>query len=258
MITHYRHKGKGRNDYHDSIITMFRVLKDKPLFFVIDQEAYNHIQPHITLWDSAKIVVVDFTNTETYKRYYISHLELLVINNHPNLLQFVSPSDCNKVDAAWNLTIWNYKFELLHMAYQNNQLHFASETHVCYLDGGIFRPNRIHFITDFMKNDFHVKDKNTIVVNYSEELMNKEIDMQSMWKYGHNEIGLGHMCFQADFLEELCRMFYSTLDTIISEGFVSTEQRIFTCAMRKLYKINPSLFTFKRRGDESYRIAFSD
>jgi len=258
IITHYRHIGKGRNDYHDSIITLFRVLKDKPLFFVFDQEAYDHIRPHITVWDSAKIVVVDFTNTETYKRYYTKHLELLVIDNHPNLLHYISPSDRNKVDSAWTLTIWNYKFELLQMAYQANQLESIPETDVCYLDGGLFRPNRIHNINDFMKNDFHVKDTNTIVVNYSEELMNKTIDIQAMWKYGHNEIGINHMCFRADFLEELYRMFYSTLDTIISEGFVTTDQRVFTFAMRKLYKTNPSLFTFKRRGNESYRIAFSD
>jgi hypothetical protein len=153
--------------------------------------------------------------------------------------------------------IWYYKFELLNIASIFAKGNLKDISQLMYIDCGAMRGDRIRFFKRFIDDKYIIKNLNTIIINYTEKLMNKDINIDKMCNSGEHEIGCGHMSFSLKFIPELYEMFITQLNECITNNYVTTEQRIFTLIMRNKYKTNPELFTLKQHNGCGYTCVFS-
>jgi len=233
-IAYFIENGGWQGDiYIDSIVTMFTKFYGKPFLFVTEQLTYDKFISKIQQWDTCNIVIIDFKNSTTYKQYYD------ICNTYSQLDKniHVKQTYC---DNIYFMVIHYYKFEMLQLAKN------YSYPYVCYIDSGIFRDNRIHFIKNFMDAGFNVNGRNDIMVNYTTSQMEMDIDIDDLLKYGSHEIACGHMFFSTRYIDELGQKYFEKLDELLNQQIITTEQRIFTLVVREKYKTNPTMFTFKK------------
>ena len=241
------------NDYHQSIIKMFSLLNGKTFLFITDTECYTYIKDYISIWDKCKIIVLPdgITGTNTFNKYYSKVYDNLKMSNNYCSLSF--STDEERASVAKTLMIWHYKFELLTLCISNN---IDNQTHVCFLDGGIFRDGRMQYVRDFANANFYVKDINKFVINHTRHEFESNINLDYMYKTGAHEIGCNHMLFSIDILEKLYTDYCIDLDNLINTNILTTEQRVFTTTLRRYYISNPEWFTFKQQNRQTYTVAF--
>jgi hypothetical protein len=99
-------------------------------------------------------------------------------------------------------------------------------------------------VSDFMAHGCVVKAKNAIAVNYTREEMDSHIDEFRLIQFGQNEIACNHLFFHCDIVAAVTKLCLETIDALLDRGIITSEQRVFTLAARRLYATQPSLFSF--------------
>ncbi len=125
----------------------------------------------------------------------------------------------------------------------------------CYIDSGIFRNGRKHFIEDFEKSSFKINKLNDIVINYSEDFMKMDINFDDLINRGNYEASCNSMIFSRNVIDEIVKLYFSKLDSLIENSINTTEQRIMTIILREYWKKHPDKFTFVNQ-NSSYHVNF--
>ena len=239
--------------YEKSVLTLIKKFYNKPFIFVTEQKIYDKIKDKITNYETLKIIIIDFTETNTYKKYFDRYNNLA--NKNAALLNNISAGGRLSNNNIRCLIIWHYKFELILLAKT-----MPSYSHVCYIDAGICRDSaefsRIRYSKGFCDSNFFIKDRNDIIINSVKKDLELKDNVERLLLYGEYEIACNHLCFSINYLDELNLAYFKKLEDIADLGIITSEQRIFTLVMRDKYKLNPNVFTLKRIINCSYTIQF--
>jgi FkbM family methyltransferase len=230
--------GAHESAYLTSIIKMFETLRGRPFFFATERATFDQlVASGVHTWPACHIEVVELTDTETWRRYGAKYRAAALDEKNKEVVA-QAYSNVNL------LLIWHFKFELLQLARRFASSSAQPSSSLCYLDAGIFRPELVHFVSDFMAHGCVVKAKRAIAVNYTREEMDSHIDEFRLIQFGQNEIACNHLFFHCDIVATVTKLCLETIDALLDRGIITSEQRVFTLAARRLYATQPSLFSF--------------
>lgn len=254
FILNEKHKGGGSAncvaDYYESIVVGIRkfVEKSKTLLLWLDGTTKERVLNMIDIEIPSNIIILDlnYEDTYMYKTHY-HKFQQQILDNEITLAPWRSKCDLEiessltneerisrHTDLLKTLLIWNTKFELFRRAKEyilDNNLDFS---HICYLDIGAWRPDRIRYMKHFYEASFNIHTLNKINVNFDPRLWGKPINYEALLYDGAWEVGANHLCLSIsiadDFFEEFERTFASVDNAY---KLITSEQRYLRLMLSK-------------------------
>lgn len=230
-------------DYYDSIVLHIRkfIENNKTLLLFLDSSTNKQIlnMMDIEIPDNIIILNLEYDETYMYKTYY-NKFRQQILNNEINLAPFYNCKLDLEKDSSLTaeeriarhtnllktLLIWNTKFELFNKAKNyiiDNNLYFS---HICYLDVGMWRPERIRFIKCFHEANFNIHTLNKININCDPKIFNLRINYEDLLYKGSYEVAAGHICLSISIIDDFFEKFKQTFMSIYNEyKLITTEQR---------------------------------
>tara|TARA_X000000950_G_C13899218_1_gene654245 strand:+ start:597 stop:1469 length:873 start_codon:yes stop_codon:yes gene_type:complete len=276
FILNEKHKDGGSPSsvtaYYNSIIQHIKkfIENNKMLLLFLDSSTNKQILNIMNIEIPNNIIILNLEYEETYmyKTYYNKFKEQ-ILNNEIILAPFYNCKQDLEKDSSLTteeritrhtnllktLLIWNTKFELFNKAKNyilDNNLDFS---HICYLDVGIWRTDRIRFIKYFHEANFNIHTLNKININFDPKLFNLPINYKNLLYKGHYEVAANHICLSILIIDDFFEKFKKTFVDINNKyKFITTEQRYLRLILPQ-YNVK-DITCYRNQKNCSYTIDF--